>query len=332
MISENINLATCNTFHIDVNARYFCDVASDDELIDALSFARARDIEVIVLGGGSNIIFTQSFDGLVLRPAYKGVKISGETITIGAGENWHAMVRYCLEQGLSGIENLSLIPGSCGAAPIQNIGAYGQEFADVFIGLQGFHRHTGEKLKMNKEDCIFAYRDSVFKQQLKEKIIISEITLKLSKEYMPVVGYQGIEAILTENDISSPTAMDVSDAVMALRKRKLPDPVEQGNAGSFFKNPIISLELLETFGKDWPNMPSHRGQDGLYKIPAAWLIENSGMKGHRIGDASVSLQHALVIVNEGNATGIDVLALRDEIQSRVEREFGLVLEVEPTFY
>lgn len=331
MIQENINLATRNTFHLDANARYFCEASCDDELFDALALSRDQGLDIIVLGGGSNIVFTRDFDGLVISPAYKGINITGETVVIGAGENWHDMVRHCLEQGLSGIENMSLIPGCCGAAPMQNIGAYGQEFAEVFVELHAVRRATGEKLRMSKEDCKFGYRDSIFKHELNDQLIITGVTLKLARDFEPVIGYEGIKEILEENNVSSPTAIDVSDAVVSLRNRKLPNPAIQGNVGSFFKNPIVSSDLFSSLKEKWPQVSSNDLGDGQHKIHAAWLIEKAGMKGFSIGGAMVSEQHALVIVNRRSATISDVLTLCDEIQTRVKREFDIHLEIEPTF-
>jgi UDP-N-acetylmuramate dehydrogenase len=332
LIQENVNLAGHTTFGLDVIARHFCEITTDDELQEALAFSKPTAEKVVVLGGGSNIVFTRNLEALVIKPAYRGIDISGETVSIGAGENWHKMVRYCLEQGLSGIENLSLIPGTCGAAPVQNIGAYGQELAEVFVALHAVNRTTGEKLTMSKQDCQFGYRDSVFKNELKDQLIITGITLKLARVFKPVISYQGISSRLDVKGISSPNATDVSDVVVALRKKKLPDPTEQGNVGSFFKNPIISSGQLSGLRVNWPEIPSNKVSDGLYKIHAAWLIEQAGMKGVVVGGAMVSDQHSLVLVNLGNASSTDVLTLRDQIQSRVQDEFNILLEVEPTFY
>jgi UDP-N-acetylmuramate dehydrogenase len=332
LIQENRNLANRNTFGLNVVSRFYCEAGNDDELAEALAFANDRNLEVIVLGGGSNIVFTKNIDGLVIVPAHSGIDISGEEVVIGSGENWHRMVRYCLKNGLSGIENLSLIPGCVGAAPIQNIGAYGQEISDVFVELQGIHRFTGEKLTMNRNDCKFGYRESVFKSELKDQVIITGITLALADQYKYRIDYSGIRTLLEEQGIYSPRAIDVSDAVIRLRKEKLPNPGEQGNVGSFFKNPIISAESLANLRQDWPDLPSNDEDDGRQKIHAAWLIEKAGLKGHVVGDAMVSEKHALVLVNIGQASSSDVLDLSSEVQACVERKFDIRLDIEPTFY
>jgi UDP-N-acetylmuramate dehydrogenase len=332
LIQENKSLASQNTFGLDVIARFYCEAGCDDEINEALAFANSRNLEVVVLGGGSNIVFTRNVDGLVIVPSISGIDINEEKVVIGSGENWHKMVRYCLKNGLSGIENLSLIPGCAGAAPIQNIGAYGQELSDVFVELQGIHRFTGEKLSMNRVDCKFAYRESVFKNDLKDQVIITGITLSLAKKYEAKIDYRGVRTLLEGKGIYSPRAIDVSDAVIELRSIKLPNPTDEGNVGSFFKNPIVSVEKLASLSHDWPELPSNEESDGRHKIHAAWLIEKAGLKGKVVGGAMVSEKHALVIVNTGHASCSDVLELRDEIQTGVEREFDIRLDIEPTFY
>jgi UDP-N-acetylmuramate dehydrogenase len=242
------------------------------------------------------------------------------------------LVRRSLEMGFSGLENLSMIPGLAGASPIQNIGAYGQELEKVFIKLEAMDTTTGELLIFDHAACEFGYRQSIFKSTLRDKFVITRITLALSTEFAPNLEYKELSEELDRGAVSAPNAVDVSDAVMAIRSRKLPDPAVLGNVGSFFKNPDVSLEQVERIKKIHPNVPSRQQDDFQFKIPAAWLIEEAGMKGVSVGDAMVSEQHALVIVNRGKASSEEVLALRKEIEHRVHDQFGISLDMEPVLY
>jgi UDP-N-acetylmuramate dehydrogenase len=342
LLQENYRLRKHNTLGLDVRARYLVIARNKNQLAEAIAFARKRNIKVLVLGGGSNIVLTGDFDGLVLMPDIRGVDVSTadvksthpgvQQLEIGAGENWHGLVRQTLEMGFSGLENLSMIPGLAGASPIQNIGAYGQELEKVFIQLEAMDTATGEELIFDHAACEFGYRQSIFKTTLRDKLVITRITLALSTEYTPILGYKDLGEQLGSRNITAPNAVDVSDAVMAIRSRKLPDPAVLGNVGSFFKNPDVSPKQFEHIKKMHPSVPSRQQDDSHFKIPAAWLIEVAGMKGVSVGDAMVSEQHALVIVNRGNASPGDILALAKEIEHRVHDQFGISLDMEPVLY
>ncbi|MCZ6502787.1 MAG: UDP-N-acetylmuramate dehydrogenase [Gammaproteobacteria bacterium] len=331
-LQENFSLAKHNTLGLDISTRYFCRAHCQQELSEVLAFAREEKLRILVLGGGSNIVFTKNFDGLVLMLDFRGVQVDGQKVTVGAGENWHWLVRHTLQRGLFGLENLSLIPGLAGAAPIQNIGAYGQELDQVFVELEATDLSTGEEINFTSSDCCFGYRHSIFKDELKDRMAITHITLRLCSDFTPILNYQDVVNELESLGEGIPTATDISDAVIAVRKRKLPNPDKQGNVGSFFKNPEMQSQKLEKFKQRWPDVPSRQLQSGVHKIPAAWLIEKAGMKGMSIGDAAVSTLHALVIVNRGNASSGDVLGLGARVEKQVLAEFGIRLEIEPVFY
>ena len=332
LLQENFKLTRLNTLGLDASARYFCRAQSQQDLSEVLAFAREEKLSILVLGGGSNIVFSGNIDGLVLMLDFRGVQVDGQKVIAGAGENWHWLVRHTLQTGLFGLENLSLIPGLVGAAPIQNIGAYGQELDRVFVELAATDLATGEEVQFTSSDCCFGYRHSIFKDELKDRMAITRITLRLSPDFKPILGYQDVADELDSRGQSSPVAMDVSDAVIAVRQRKLPDPGKLGNVGSFFKNPELQSQKLEILRQSWPDVPSRQLPDGVHKIPAAWLIEQAGMKGLSIGDAMVSTQHALVIVNQGNASSSDILALSAKVAKQVLDEFGIELEMEPVLY
>lgn len=331
-LQENFNLATYNTLGLAVSARYFCKVQSQLDLSEVLAFAREEKLRILVLGGGSNIVFSGNFDGLVLMLDFRGVRIDGQSVTVGAGENWHWLVRHTLQAGLFGLENLSLIPGLVGAAPIQNIGAYGQELERVFVKLAATDLSTGEETNFTSSDCRFGYRHSIFKDELKDRMAITQITLRLCSDFRPILSYQDVTDELGKRGGSESMAMGISDAVIAVRQRKLPDPDKLGNVGSFFKNPEMQSQKLERLKQRWPKLPSRRLHNGAHKIPAAWLIEKAGMKGKSIGDAMVSTQHALVIVNQGNASSKEILALAARVEQQVLVEFDIQLEMEPVLY
>jgi|TARA_B100002003_G_scaffold237320_1_gene254281 UDP-N-acetylmuramate dehydrogenase len=332
LFHENFSLATHNTLGLDIRARYFCSAENLQDLSEVLAFARDGKLEILVLGGGSNVVFSGDFDGLVLRIDFQGMEFDDQKVVVGAGVNWHRLVQHSLERELFGLENLSLIPGLAGAAPIQNIGAYGQELDGVFVALAATDLSTGEELVLTRSDCHFGYRNSIFKGELKDRVAITQITLQLSSDFLPILEYQELVNELERRKIDLPTALDISDAVVAIRKHKLPDPSVVGNAGSFYKNPELSSQTLANLRHSCPNVPSHKTEQGLHKVPAAWLIEQAGMKGESVGDALVSTQHALVIVNKGNARCHDVLALAAKIEQQVQSQFGVLLEMEPVLY
>jgi UDP-N-acetylmuramate dehydrogenase len=332
-IAENVSLKSYTTFGIDVNARYFAEVISEDQLCQLLRQFDFSQIRLLIMGGGSNMLFLNNFDGLVLRNQIKGLDIVNENdqqvyLKAGAGENWHQVVIWAVEHQYGGIENLSLIPGTAGAAPIQNIGAYGVELKDVFVSLEAIEIATGTKQIFNKEACHFGYRNSVFKNELKGKFIITSITLSLNKNPQLNTTYGAIQAELNKNPSTPLTVKSVSDAVIAIRKSKLPDPLITGNAGSFFKNPEIEPEQFQQLQHVFPDLPHYPGNGGKIKIAAGWLIEQCGWKGFRKGDAGCHDKQALVLVNYGNATGSEILQLARNIQESVYQKFNINIEPE----
>ena len=322
MMQHDVSLKSRNTLGLAVRAAHFMAVSSENDVEEVIRFAREHDQEILVLGEGSNIVFAGDFDGLVVHPGFRCFDVDASKLTIGAGENWHSVVQRSLEAGLFGLENLSLIPGLAGAAPIQNIGAYGQDLDQVFDHLVAIDLQSGEIRRFDKSECQFGYRDSVFKNALKNRYLIKTITLNLDRTFRPRLDFVDLAHLFAGK---SPTASEVSRAVIEIRKRKIPNPDDVGNVGSFFKNPVISAETFAAFSEK-PTF--HQQQDGL-KIPAAWLIEKVGMKGKVYGGAAISEQHALVLTNNDNATPQDVLNLKAEVEQAVKARFGIQLEMEP---
>ena len=331
-IQQNISLKPYNTFGIDVKARHFIEISSIDELRQSLELDVFQD--PLILSGGSNVLLTRDIDSLVLLINMKGIRILWEdedrvALKIMAGENWHEFVLWTLDKGYGGLENLSLIPGNVGTAPIQNIGAYGVEIQNVFESCEAMDMSTRRLKRFTKEECSFGYRDSYFKNEAKGKFVITSVNLILTKKNHRLnTSYGAIEKQLNEQQIKNPTVKDISDAVIAIRKSKLPDPKELGNSGSFFKNPVISKELFDEFSKEYHNAPHFDIGDGTVKVPAGWLIEKCGYKGHRKGDAGVHKDQALVLVNYGNASGDEILQLARSIQTEVRDKFGINLNPE----
>lgn len=328
-IHKNYNLETHNTFGITVQAAECVEVHSVEELREASQ----TDLPLLILGGGSNILFTQDVEGRVILNKIVGKEIIEEDeksvlLKIGSGENWHELVLWTIAQGWAGIENLSLIPGTVGAAPIQNIGAYGVELQDVFDRLEAIELATGDLKNFYKKDCNFGYRDSVFKQAWKGKLYITAVYLKLSKLPQFNTSYGAIQDIIAAQGKKEITAKIISDAVIAIRRQKLPDPAEIGNGGSFFKNPVLHKIAFELLQAKYPTMPYYIITDGQVKIPAAWLIQTAGWKGHRVGDAGVHKNQALVLVNYGKAQGSEIWNLAQTIQQAVYTQFGITLEPE----
>ena len=326
-ILENISLKPYNTFGLAAKASYFIEINSLDELREALSLQGYP--EKFIISGGSNMLLAKDLDALVLHINLKGKEIIAETdnevtLKIMAGENWHELVLWTLEQGYGGLENMSLIPGNTGTAPIQNIGAYGVELKDTFISCEALHIKDQKLRTFTKEECRFGYRDSIFKQEAKGEYVIVSVNLALTKNGHHIrTGYGAIEDELKKQGISDPTIRDVSDAVIRIRQSKLPDPKILGNSGSFFKNPVISASEFHIFTKNHPDAPSYKVAEDAYKIPAGWLIESSGFKGKRFGDAGVHKNQALVLVNHGNATGTELMELAKKIMDAVEARFGI---------
>jgi len=332
LIEENKSLKKYNTFGIDHSARHFVTVFSITELEQILKDTRFE--KKMILGGGSNLLLTKNVDALVIHLHIKGISIDFEDentvfLKIMAGENWHELVQYCLSKDYGGIENLSLIPGNTGTAPIQNIGAYGVELKDVFVRCEAMSIKTQQIKTFTREECHFSYRDSIFKTREKGNFIIASVTLNLSKKnHNTTIAYGTIQDELDKMKIKNPTIQDISKAVIAIRQSKLPDPKILGNSGSFFKNPIITITQFNTFSAAHPDAPFYKVSEEEFKIPAGWLIEKSGFKGKRFGDAGVHEKQALVLVNYGNATGTEILALAQKIQKEVKNSFGIDIETE----
>lgn len=325
-----ISLKPYNTFGIEAFAKAFVSIESVSQLVD---FLKDNQEKIFILGGGSNLLLTQNIDAVVLYNQIKGKEIISETddeiiVKVGGGENWHEFVLWAIEHNYGGIENMSLIPGTVGAAPIQNIGAYGVELKDIFYSLEAINFGNLETYIFFKEECQFAYRDSVFKREGKGKFFITYVTFRLSKKAEININYGDIKQVLKDNLIENPTIKDVSDAVIQIRQAKLPNPAEIGNSGSFFKNPEIQQADFEIFIKNNPNAPHYPLGNGLVKIPAGWLIEQAGWKGKRIGDAGCHAKQALVLVNYGNASGTELLSLAKAIQQDIFEKFAITLQAE----
>jgi len=331
MIQENIDLRPYNTFGISSKASYFAVFSTVEELIQLL--AHKKNVPLFVLGGGSNVLLTKDIDAIVLKNEILGKEVVKEDDTtvlvkVGAGENWHRFVLYAIEQNWGGIENLSLIPGSVGASPMQNIGAYGVEIKDVFESLEALNLETLQLERFSHEDCQFGYRESVFKRRLKGQYVITAVTYKLTKQHQLNTSYGAIEEELAKKNIQTPTIKDISDAIVAIRQSKLPDPKLIGNAGSFFKNPVVPILTLQHIQKEYPAAPFYTVNEEWVKLPAGWLIEKAGWKGKNFGSFGVHAKQALVLVNYGEATGEDIYDLSTQILKDVLEKFGVELERE----
>ena len=332
-IKQNFSLKQNNTFGIDVKAEYFAEVSSVDELKELLSENKYKGLPKFILGGGSNILFTRDFDGLIIKLSSNEIQIVKEDdayvfVKASAGVNWHDLVLFCIERNFGGIENLSLIPGKVGAAPIQNIGAYGQELKDSFHSLNGIYIDDLEEKTFYKDECSFAYRNSIFKKELKNKFVITDFTLKLNKHPVVNISYGTVAEELKKKDLDKITIKDVSEVICEIRKSKLPDPAKIGNAGSFFKNPEITKQKFMDLKTKFPGIIGYNTVGDMFKIPAGWLIENSGLKGKREGNTGTHPKQALVIVNYGNATGKEILEFKDFIKKTILEKFGIELEEE----
>lgn len=329
-IIQNQSLKKYNTFGIDAKAKEFVAVNSISTLIEAIASTK----DFFILGGGSNMLLTQDIQKLVVHVNLKGIELIDENedfviVRAQAGENWHEFVLWCIDQNFGGIENLSLIPGNVGTTVIQNIGAYGVEIKDTMFSCEALNRSTLEIETFTNAQCQFDYRESVFKNELKEQYIITAVSFKLSKKNHAVsTNYGAIEAELLEKNIQNPTLKEVSNTVIAIRQSKLPDPKELGNSGSFFKNPIISKTDYEKAKAVHPEMPHYVVSENSVKVPAGWLIEQAGFKGKRFGDAGVHKNQALVLVNYGTATGAEIVALSKNIQQTILDQFGIAIEAE----
>lgn len=331
-LHKNYSLKKFNTFGVDVNAECFVEIDNEEELVEYLSQKEFIKNQLLILGGGSNILFTKNYDGTVVKYLPHSINIIEETgkeilLEVEAGMQWDDLVLFCVKNKYYGIENMSLIPGTVGAAPIQNIGAYGVELKDVFEYLEGYVIDSCEKKIFNKIDCKFGYRDSLFKKELKRNFIITKVALRFSKEKKINLAYKALKEALS-NKSENVDIEDISDAVRKIRTSKLPDPVKYGNAGSFFKNPEITGKHFKELIDNYNDLVYFEQGNGLYKIPAGWLIEKCGYKGKRIGNVGTYENQALVIINYGGASGKEVIDFARLIQNEVERKFKIVLETE----
>ncbi|WP_093242298.1 UDP-N-acetylmuramate dehydrogenase [Psychroflexus halocasei] len=334
-IIKNKSLKELNTFGINVLAEQYISISKEEELQEVLR--RIYASEIFILGGGSNMLLTKNIDKTVVHINLKGIEILEETddyidLKVAAGENWHQFVMFCVNHDYGGLENLSLIPGYVGTSPIQNIGAYGVELKDHFLSCRAIHRQTSDFKTFTAEDCEFGYRQSIFKNKLKDQYIITSVNFRLSKKnHKQTLDYGAIKETLASRAISSPTIKDISDAVITIRSSKLPNPNELGNSGSFFKNPVISAEKFKKLSEK-ESLRYYELPDGTFKIPAGWLIDQVGLKGYRDEDAGVHKNQALVLVNHGNATGEDILNLSKFVQSKVKERFNIELQPEVNIF
>jgi UDP-N-acetylmuramate dehydrogenase len=335
-ILTNFSLRNYNTFGLEATARHFVEVKSEEDLSEILLSPAWKQTAKFVLGGGSNVLLTKDVDALVIHPHITGIEKVKETeslvwIKAGAGEIWHDLVMYCVAANYGGIENLSLIPGTVGAAPMQNIGAYGAEIKDVLESVEAIHRTSGEKRIFSNEECQFGYRESIFKTSLKNQYVIIGATFVLSKKSVVNVGYGDVQKTLLDMGVGEPSIHDVSEAIIRIRKSKLPDPAVIGNAGSFFKNPEILEEKYHLLKAQYPGVPGYPLGNGKVKVPAGWLIEQAGWKGYRDGAIGVHEKQALVLVNYGGGTGNEIKLLAEKIQISIEAKFGIRLNTEVNF-
>jgi UDP-N-acetylmuramate dehydrogenase len=334
VVKKNVDLFPYNTFGIHSIARSLVTVASVEEVTEIFKSDLFRNDPTLILGGGSNILLIADFKGLVIKNEIRGIDIVKEDdskvmLKVGSGESWHGLVMYCVDRDFGGIENLSLIPGTVGAAPMQNIGAYGVEIKEVIESVEAIDVVTAVTRIFDREECAFGYRESIFKERMKGKYFISSVTLTLTKKNHHFnIGYGAIAEVLSEENVKEPSVRAISEAVMSIRQRKLPDPKVIGNAGSFFKNPSVDPITFDTLKEKYPSLPSFPGENGLVKIPAAWMIESCGWKGKTIDNIGVHRHQALVLVNYGNGEGKKIWQLATDIQSSVREKFNINLQPE----
>lgn len=333
-VQRDVALDSFNTFGLPARAAWFATVTDLAQIRSLIRTPGWRELRHFILGGGSNLVLTGNFDGLALHICIPGKEQVAEDadawiVRAGAGEHWHEFVRWTLDQGWPGLENLSLIPGTVGAAPIQNIGAYGLEMAERFQYLEAMDLATGEMLRFDPAACQFGYRDSVFKREAAGRYLITAVAFRLPKHWQPMTRYTDVAQELEAGGVEHPTAHAISDAVVAIRRRKLPDPAQLGNAGSFFKNPVVAMNEFQRFIARYPDVPHYPQFDGTVKLAAGWLIERCGWKGRNLGSVGVYERQALVLVNRGGAHGADVLRLARAIQDSVQTAFAVTLDLEP---
>lgn len=333
-LQEHVNLKSLNTFGIAAKSRYYAEIREKKDLKELVSSGILNNEKWLVLGQGSNILFRGDFDGLILKTSLAGITTERLhqdelLVTAAAGESWHRLVMQCMDQNWGGIENLALIPGTVGAAPVQNIGAYGRELSEVVQYVDVIDLESGNEDRLDQKVCAFGYRESLFKQPKGKKFFISSVTLRLTtKNHLINTSYGAIGTVLMGQGIEHPTLQDVGRAVISIRKEKLPDPQKIGNAGSFFKNPVVDEARLESIRNQYSTLPFYKTENQQFKIPAAWLIETAGWKGKRLGNTGVHEKQALVLVNYGGATGEEILDLSQQIMDDVKRKFGVQLQRE----
>ncbi len=327
---ENFSLKDRNTFGVEAKAKFFSEIESSGEIPEIIRFIQNNPAPVLVLGEGSNVLFTRDFDGYVLQVRIGGIHVTKTDdrfywIKAGAGVKWDDLVKNTLRAGMAGLENLSMIPGTVGAAPVQNVGAYGVEIRETLEALEAYDLKTGEKRYFRNRECRFGYRDSIFKNKLKGRFLISSVVFRLNREPVFNLTYRPLREKLYARGQTEISADDIRETVMSIRREKLPDPAVTGNAGSFFKNPVIETDSWETLKKSYPDLPGHSGGEDKIKISAAWLIDRAGWKGKKRGRAAVHEQQPLVLVNTGGATGEEILELSKAVQDSVKRQFGIQL-------
>ena len=332
-IQNNISLKKYNTFGIDVTTKEFVEINSDEEIKALINSKLLKNKKYFILGGGSNVLFTKNFDGIIVKINTKGKSIIKEDsehiyLRVSAGEEWQDFVDYCIENNYAGVENLSLIPGTVGAAPVQNIGAYGVELKDVFFELQAIEIASGRIVKFTKNDCEFSYRNSIFKNRLKNKYIIISVSFKLNKHPEIKIEYGNVKQELEKSGIINPGIKEISEAICNIRRKKLPDIEEFGSAGSFFKNPVVDEKTFIELKNKFPKMSTYKLPDSKYKLAAAWLIEKSGMKGKTFGNAGIYKDQALVIVNHGGAGTKEIIFVMEKVQKTVYEKFQITLQAE----
>lgn len=337
-IIEAASLKKLNTFGMDVKADYLSEVNTSEDIEQVLEFREKKNIPLFILGGGSNILFSREIHELVLLNRLKGIELIEENqkhvwVQANAGENWHEFVLFCLKNNWGGVENLSLIPGNVGASPMQNIGAYGVEIKDVFHSLEAINLKDGKAKEFSAEECRFGYRESVFKQEEKGKWLITKVNFKLTKvDHILKTGYGAITTELEAMHVKTANIQAISEAVIRIRRSKLPNPEEIGNAGSFFKNPVVDISIMQQIKRQHPDVVSYPAGENQVKLAAGWLIEKAGWKGYRKGDAGVHKNQALVLVNYGQANGNEISDLADSLIEDIQKKFGVMLEKEVNIY
>lgn len=330
-IKKDYSLKSRNTFGLDVTTRFFVEASKADKISFSLNYASYYDLPVMILGGGSNILFTKDYEGLIIQPTIQGIEVTEDapetvTIRVGAGVNWDTLVEWAVSRGLGGLENLSYIPGNVGASPIQNIGAYGVEAKDSIVKVEGLNIISKKMFSLSNAECLFDYRNSIFKGELKHRVVVTHVHFKLSKKPTLITHYGNLDEEIFK--FGERTIQTVRNAVIKIRKQKLPEPSEVGNAGSFFKNPLVKTSLFESLQSKYEKVPSYPANEDHIKIPAGWLIEQCGWKGKRVGNCGVHQNQALVLVNFGNAKGSEILNLAHQIKKSVTDKFGIDLEME----